>query len=66
MHVSLNIFNVRGQHVRTLIDGDVHAGPHNVTWNGRDAAGVRVPSGVYIYRLEGEGVRANRRMIVLQ
>jgi hypothetical protein len=66
MHVTLSIFNVRGQHVRTLLDRTVNAGLHEVTWNGRDASGVRVPSGAYLYRLEGEGIRETRRMIVLQ
>jgi len=64
--VSLDIFNVRGQHVRTLVSGNETSGPHSVIWNGRDAAGARVPSGVYIYRIEGNGISAAKRMIVLQ
>jgi hypothetical protein len=66
MNVSLNIFNVRGQRVRTLLSGFQNAGAHSVTWDGLDRSGVRVPSGAYIYRIDGDGISAAKRMIVLQ
>jgi hypothetical protein len=49
--VSLQIFNIRGALVRTLIDSDLDAGIHERRWNGRDSFGQLVASGVYFYRL---------------
>jgi hypothetical protein len=49
--VSLQIFNLRGALVRTLIDNDLDAGIHERRWNGRDSFGRPVASGVYFYRL---------------
>jgi hypothetical protein len=49
--VSLQIFNIHGALVRTLVDGDLAAGIHERRWNGRDSFGHSVASGVYFYRL---------------
>jgi hypothetical protein len=49
--VALQIFNIRGALVRTLIDGDLDAGVHERRWNGRDNFGRLVASGIYFYRL---------------
>ncbi len=50
-HVSLQIYNLTGQVVATLVNGKKSAGHHNALWNGRDEAGRQLPSGVYFYRL---------------
>jgi hypothetical protein len=47
----LDVYDVRGARVRTLLDGPVAAGPHVVEWNGRDGTGRRVPPGLYLARL---------------
>lgn len=62
--VHLAIFDVAGRRVLTLVDGERGAGTHNVIWEGRDAVGRAVPSGVYYYRLVAEG-RAHKRSMVL-
>ena len=49
--VSLQIYNVLGQVVATLVNGNSAAGTFNVTWNGKDDLGRPAASGVYIYRL---------------
>jgi flagellar hook assembly protein FlgD len=49
--VSLQIFNINGALVRTLIDDDLAAGLHERQWNGRDSIGRPVASGIYFYRL---------------
>ena len=41
--------------MRQLLDGAVVAGAHEARWDGLDTRGVRVPSGMYFYRLEGDG-----------
>jgi hypothetical protein len=48
---SLKIYDVRGRLVRTLIDEVRQAGPNKRVWDGRNTAGQRVASGVYLYRL---------------
>jgi hypothetical protein len=49
--VSLNVFNVLGELVTTLADGDLAPGNYNAPWNGNDQNGMRVASGIYFYRL---------------
>ena len=56
----LEIFDVRGRHVRTLVDGRLEAGQHTPVWDGRDDTGRTVAAGVYFVRLEtgtGSSVR---------
>jgi hypothetical protein len=48
--VELVIFNVLGQQVRELVNGQISPGYYQVTWNGRNDAGRAVSSGIYIYR----------------
>jgi hypothetical protein len=63
--ISLTIYNRLGQEVRTLIAGHWPAGLHERAWDGRDAAGARVASGIYFYRLSaGEHVEQRRMIIV--
>jgi Ca-activated chloride channel family protein len=45
--VVLAIFNSAGRHLLTLYDGEPDAGTHSLEWNGRDASGTRLPSGIY-------------------
>ncbi len=49
--VTLTIFNIVGQRVRTLVDGPKTAGYHSVRWDGKDDFGNEVASGVYVYRI---------------
>jgi hypothetical protein len=64
--VVLTVFDVEGRVVHELERGTRIAGPHSVTWDGRDAAGVRVASGVYIYRLDAGTQSASRKMVLLK
>jgi hypothetical protein len=61
----LCVYDVHGQIVRTLVDGQRSAGTDSATWDGRDATGREVASGVYLYRLEVEGQRVQTRRMVL-
>ncbi len=63
-HVKLDVFNIQGQRVRTLVDAQVAAGQHVVTWDGRDDAGRPVATGLYLYRLRA-GERVFRRKMLL-
>jgi hypothetical protein len=51
-HVALTVYNILGQEVVRLLDEIQEPGRKSVMWNGRDAAGSSVSSGVYFYRLE--------------
>jgi len=55
-NVKLQIFNLNGQIVRTLVNGELPAGTHERRWNGRDQHGETVASGSYFYRLQVNGV----------
>lgn len=63
---SLTVYDVAGRAVRKLVDGELAAGRHEARWDGLDEAGLRVPSGVYLYRLEANGAGSTRRMVILK
>jgi hypothetical protein len=50
-HVTIDVFNIRGQRVRGLVSGYLSLGLHSVVWDGRDDRGVQVGSGIYFYRM---------------
>ncbi|PIU45097.1 MAG: hypothetical protein COS95_05520, partial [Ignavibacteriales bacterium CG07_land_8_20_14_0_80_59_12] len=62
--VSLRVFDLLGRHVALLADGPLAPGRHSVVWNGRDAGGRELPTGVYFYRLTGGGKTLSRRMMI--
>ena len=65
INTQLEIFNVLGQKVRTLINSRQSAGPHSVQWDGRDDAGKLLVSGVFIYRLKmGNFVDMKKMLLV--
>jgi hypothetical protein len=62
----LVVYDVTGRRVRTLVDGFVTAGDHEVRWDGRDDGGEVVSSGVYFYRLRAGDVVETQRMVLLK
>ncbi len=63
--VKLNIYNIRGQKVKELIDSTLEYGKHSIVWNGRDDGNRSVASGVYFARLEHCGkIKVNKMMLV--
>jgi hypothetical protein len=50
-HVTLAVYNITGQKICTLLDGEMTAGVHQVRWEGTDEFGSKVTSGIYIYQL---------------
>jgi hypothetical protein len=63
--VSLAVYNVSGQKVRTLLDSGLPAGSYTVTWDGKDNQGISVASGVYFCRLQaGEKVSTKKMTLV--
>ncbi len=64
--VDLRIFNILGQEVRRLVSGEITAGEHTIRWDGRDAGGLLVASGIYFYRLETPDFKKTKRMLFLK
>ncbi len=64
--VSLTIFDVRGQRVRTLEHAPLVAGQYTRTWDGRDDHGLKTSSGTYFYRLSGKNFTETRKMVIVQ
>jgi hypothetical protein len=62
-HVRLAVFDLAGRKVRTLVDGWTDVGYHPVAWNGRDAAGLLAPTGVYYLHLEAGGQSLARPLV---
>jgi hypothetical protein len=66
MEVDLTIFDVSGRRVVTLVHRTMPAGCSNVEWNGRDANGRAVSSGVYFYRLRSGSRVQTKKMVLLK
>jgi hypothetical protein len=64
--VQIEIYDILGQRVRTLVDASMPAGNHRVVWDGRNVAGRAVGSGVYFYRFRAGDVTETRRMLLLK
>ena len=63
--VRLEVFNLLGQRIATLVDGERPAGFHTATWHATDAAGRAVAAGVYIYRMTiGEDSQTGRMVLI--
>jgi len=64
--VNIDVYNVRGQRVRSLVSGVYEAGVHNVVWNGVSDDGRSVGSGVYFYRMVSDGYTGVKKMLLLK
>lgn len=60
--VKLSIYNMLGQEIRVLVRDARPAGIHHVEWDGRDAMGRHVATGLYFYRIEAGQFRSTRKM----
>ena len=65
-HVSLKVYNILGQVVNTLVDEPLSAGSHSVIWDGKNAQGRDVASGVYFYRISAGGFESIEKMTLLR
>lgn len=64
--VSLEIYDVSGRHVRTLVRGRREAGAHRARWDGRDGSDHGVASGVYFVRLQSGGTSQTRALTLVR
>jgi hypothetical protein len=65
-NVSLKVYNVAGQLVRTLANENRAAGPYTVVWDGRNDSGQPVSSGVYFYKLVANSFSQTKKMVLLK
>ncbi|OQY38844.1 MAG: hypothetical protein B6226_03035 [Candidatus Cloacimonetes bacterium 4572_65] len=64
--VSLKIFNIKGQLVKTLVNQEVKAGNHAIVWNGKNSFGTDVATGIYMYRLETKTYNQTKKMMLMK
>ena len=64
--VFLEIFNVLGQKVRTLLNKEEMSGSYSISWDGRDDFGEYVASGIYFYQLRINNFMLNRKFVILK
>lgn len=64
--VELDVYNIRGQKILTLVCEDQSRGSHQVVWNGKDSDGETVSSGTYICRLRSSSGTAMRKLVLMK
>lgn len=64
--VTLSIYNTLGQKIRTLLSKELSAGSYSLEWDGKNAGGKIVASGVYLYKLDSESFRESKKMVLLK
>jgi hypothetical protein len=64
--VNIDIYNVKGQKIRSLVSGNYDAGIHTVTWNGTNDKGSEVPSGIYFYKTQSGKFTTSKKMILMK
>jgi hypothetical protein len=65
-HVKIDIFNIVGQRVRTLVDKDMKPGVYVADWDGKDENGYSVSSGIYFYRMQAGEFSNMKKMVLLK
>ena len=65
-NVRIDIFNIKGEVVKTLVNGNLDAAYHSITWNGEDNSGCTVGSGIYFYKMRAGKFTSTRKMILMK
>ncbi|HYM82211.1 MAG TPA: FlgD immunoglobulin-like domain containing protein, partial [Candidatus Limnocylindria bacterium] len=61
--VRMTVYDLVGRSIRTLMDGELSAGTHQLSWDARDNSGNSVSSGVYLLKFEAPGFTSTRRLL---
>jgi len=64
--VRIDIYNVLGQRVKTLVDANYQPGYHSVQWDGSNDKGQSEVSGIYIYTISANGYRETHKMLMIK
>ncbi len=65
-HITLNIYNILGKKVNTLVSGVVNPGRYTLAWDAVDTEGNSVASGIYFYELRSESFIARKKMLLIR
>jgi len=65
-HVKINIYNIKGQKVKTLINENKQAGVHKIIWDGKDHKQKNVSSGIYFYHIQTNHGTVTRKMLMMK
>lgn len=66
MACNLDIYNIRGQRVKTLLNDNMSSGKHHIVWDGKDNSGNIVSSGIYFYRLSTPATTLTSKMLLMK
>ena len=64
--MKLDVFNVLGQKVKTLLDQPLGPGTYTVEWDGKNESGTTVATGIYLYRLKVGDKQQSKKMVLLK
>ncbi len=62
----LNIYNIKGQKVKSLVSGELSQGTHRIVWNGRDDSGQTVGSGIYFVRMQAGNYTETKKITLIK
>jgi len=65
-NVLLEVYNAKGQKIKTLVNGEMTADNHVVTWNGNDNSGNKVSSGIYFYKMHSKNYNETKKMLLMK
>jgi len=65
-HIKVKIFNILGEKIKTLVDGEKERGLHTENWDGANQQGVPVANGIYLYQLQADEFVNTNKMILLR
>jgi len=65
-NVIINIYNIKGQIVKTLVSESMKSGIHSIVWNGDDQNGKKVSAGLYFTRMQANGKTLTNKMLMLK
>jgi hypothetical protein len=65
-HIRMDIYNILGQRVRTLVNSDMQAGYHTIRWNGTNDMGKPLSSGMYIYRIHSSEFTSVKKLVLMK
>ncbi|MDD2650765.1 MAG: chitobiase/beta-hexosaminidase C-terminal domain-containing protein [Candidatus Cloacimonetes bacterium] len=65
-YININVYNIKGQFIKTLLNEFVNAGEHSIIWDGTDAQGKTLKSGIYLYKISSSSFYDFKKAILLK
>ena len=65
-NVTIEVFNIRGQKVTTLINEHMEVGDHTLVWEGTNKSNQKVASGIYFYKMKSGNYSSTKKMILMK